>query len=164
MRGLLRVLRWISTGAAIVATVASLFVVSAYVLLQSEAGRVRVVEILNRQLSTPGGTQVRIGRLEGDLPGSIVIHDVTLGDGDGTWLRLSRGSANWRPVALFSGTLSIVHLELDGLQMLRQPRRPHDESTTELRWPELPLRVTVGQFSLREAALAQAVQESLSCF
>ena len=157
MRRLLRVLRWMGIGVAVVATVASLLVVSTYVLLRSEAGRVQVVEILNRQLSTPGGTQVRIGRLEGDLPGSIVIHDLTLGDGDGTWLRLSRGSANWRPAALLTRTLSITHLDLDGLQMLRQPRRPHGESTAEFRWPELPLGVAVEHFSLRDAVLEQAV-------
>ncbi|MCK5364088.1 MAG: hypothetical protein KAR22_14015, partial [Gammaproteobacteria bacterium] len=157
MRGLLQVLRWIGTGAAIVAIAAGLIVVSAYALLQSEAGRARVVEILNRQLSTPGGTQVRIGRLDGDPPGRIVIHEVSLSDGDGTWLRLDRGSVNWRPAALLSGNLSIAILDLDGLQMFRRPRPSEGVSDAEFRWPELPISVTVGQFSLREAALGQAV-------
>ena len=157
MRGLLQVLRWIGTGAAIVAIAAGLIVGSAYALLQSEAGRTRVVEILNRQLSTPGGTQVRIGRLDGDLPGRIVIHEVSLSDGDGTWLRLGRGSVNWRPAALLSGKLSIAILDLDGLQMLRRPRPSHGESDAEFRWPELPFRVSIGRFSLRDAVLGQAV-------
>ena len=98
MGGLLRVLRWIGTGAAVVAIVAGLIVGSAYALLQSEAGRARVVEILNQQLSTPGGMQVRIGRLDGDLPSRIVIHEVSLSDGrDNNCRHEERGT---RPVGL----------------------------------------------------------------
>lgn len=157
MRGLLRVLRWIGTAAAIVAIAASLVVVSAYALLQSEAGRARVVEFVNRQLSTPGGTQVRIGRLDGDLPGRIVIHEVTFSDGDGIWLQFGRGSVSWRPTALLAGKLSIALLDLDGLRVLRRPRPSQGESDAEFRWPELPLRVSIRRFSLRDAVLGQAV-------
>jgi len=157
MRGWLRVLRWMGIGAAIAAAAAGLLAVSAYALLQSEAGRARVVEILNRQLSTAGGMQVRIGRLEGDLTSSVVVRDVTLGDGDGTWLRLSRGSASWRPAALFSGMLSIANLDLDGLQVLRRPRSRNVQNSGEFRWPDLPLKVSIGRFSLRDAVLEQPV-------
>ena len=157
MRGWLRVLRWMGIGIAIAAAAAGLLVVSAYALLQSEAGRARVVEILNRQLSIPGGVQVHIGRLEGDLASSVVVRDVTVGDGDGTWLRLSRGSASWRPAALFSGMLSIANLDLDGLQVLRRPRSRNVQSSGEFRWPDLPLRVSIGRFSVRDAVLEQPV-------
>ncbi len=157
MLGWLRVLRWMGIAAVIAAAAAGLLVVSAYALLQSEAGRARVVEILNRQLSAAGGVQVRIGRLEGDLTNSVVLRDVTLSDGDGTWLRLSLGSASWRPAALFSGTLSIANLDLDGLQMLRRPRSRNAQSGGEFRWPDLPFGVSIGRFSLRDAVLAQPV-------
>ncbi len=157
MRRWLSVLRWMGIGAAIVTAAAGLLVVSAYAVLQSEAGRARVVQILNRQLSTPGGIQVRIGRLEGDLMGSIVVRDLSLSDGDGIWLRLSRASASWRPAALATGMLSIANLDLDGVQMLRRPRSRNVQSSGEFRWPDLPFRVSVGRFSLRDAVLEQSV-------
>ena len=91
------------------------------------------------------------------LPGRIVVHDVSLSDSDGTWLRLGRGSVDWQPAALLTGKLRIVNLNLDSLRMLRRPAPFHGESDAEFRWPELPLRISIRRFSLRDAVLGQAV-------
>ncbi|TFH50906.1 MAG: hypothetical protein E4H01_01200, partial [Lysobacterales bacterium] len=120
-RGWFRILRWTCIGAAVAACVLGLALLSGYVLLQSEAGRARLVEILNRHLSSPGATQVRIGRLQGALPGQIELHDLSVADGAGVWLRLDYIAATWRPVALLAGTLSVSKLDAAGLMVFRRP-------------------------------------------
>ncbi len=149
----LRIIRWTGIGTAVVGIVAALLLLSGYAFIQSEAGRARLVELLNRHLSTPGAVQVRIGRLEGDLPGRIELHDLSIDDADGTWLRLKFLGASWRPAALLAGTLSISNLDGRGLSVLRRPE--DTESTGEFHWPELPLGISVQNFSLREAEIAQ---------
>jgi autotransporter translocation and assembly factor TamB len=149
----LRIIRWTGIGTAVVGIVAALLLLSGYAFIQSEAGRARLVELLNRHLSTPGAVQVRIGRLEGDLPGRIELHDLSIDDADGTWLRLKFLGASWRPAALLAGTLSISNLDGRGLSVLRLPE--DTESTGEFHWPELPLGISVQNFSLREAEIAQ---------
>lgn len=155
IRGWFRILRWAGIGAAIAGCVLGLVLVLGFALLQSEAGRARLVEILNRQLSSPGATQVRIGRLEGELPGRIELHDLAVDDRDGTWLRLKYVAATWRPTALLAGTLSISKLDAEGLIVLRRPVSA--QSTGELEWPELSLGVSIERFSLGDAELAQPV-------
>jgi translocation and assembly module TamB len=152
-RRLLKILRWLSVGGAIAGAAACVLLVAAYVFLQSEPGRARLVEMLNRHLSTAGATQVHVGRLEGDLPGRIELHDLSVGDGNGTWLRLKYLGASWRPAALLAGKLNISKLDADGLTVLRRPEVAADAG--EFSWPELPVRIFVERFSLRNAELAR---------
>ena len=81
------------------------------------------------------------------------LHDLSVDDADGTWLRLKFLGASWRPAALLGGTLSISNLDARGLSVLRLPEDA--ESTGEFHWPELPLGISVQHFSLREAEIAQ---------
>ena len=152
---LLKMLRWLGIAGAIAAAMACVLLLAGYAFLQTESGRAQLVEMLNRQLSTPGATQVRIGRLEGDLPGRIEIHDLRVDDPKGTWLSLEYLSGSWRPTALFAGTLSITRLDADGLTVLRRPE--YAQSSGEFYWPELPVGVFVEHFSLDKAALAAPV-------
>ena len=122
MRRWLKILRWTVIATVIIAGTACLLLLLAYGLLQSETGRARMVEILNWHLSTPGVSEIRIGRLEGNLLDRIEIHDLKVNDGDGTWLRLKFAGASWRPGVLLGGTLSISKLDIGGLTVLRQPR------------------------------------------
>ncbi|MFA9420643.1 MAG: hypothetical protein ACERLB_10875, partial [Gammaproteobacteria bacterium] len=158
MRRLLRIVRWIGIGVAIAAGTTCLLLLIAYGLLQSESGRERIVQILNSSLSTPGVTEVRIGRLEGNLFESIEIHDLSVGDGDGSWLRLKFAAASWRAGDLFDGKLSISNLNIDGLTVLRQPREAQQaQSTGEFNWPVLPLGISIERFSLSDAVLEHPV-------
>lgn len=155
MRRCQQVLRWTGIGAAIAVTVAGLALAGAYAFVQSDWGRAQMVEFLNRQLSTPGASSVRIGRLEGDLPARIEIHDVEVADSAGTWLRLEHAGVSWSPMALLSGTLRVSNLKADGLQVLRRPRDA--ESSGEFRWPQPPLGIAVEHFSLADAVLETPV-------
>lgn len=155
MRRWLRVLRWVGLSVAIAAGVVALALLGAYAFVQSDWGRAQTVEILNRHLSTPGSSSVRIGRLGGDLPGRIEVHDLAVADGKGTWLRLRFAGASWSPMALLSGTLRVSNLEVDGLRMLRQPENA--QSTGEFDLPEPALGIIVEHFSLGDAVLEQPV-------
>ena len=155
MRRLLRILRWIGIGVTIAIGTASLLLLITYSLLQSDSGRERIVQILNSSLSTPGATEVRIGRLEGNLLESFEIHDLSVADGDGSWLRLKFVAANWRAGDLLNRKLSISNLDIDGLTVLRQPIQA--ESTGEFNWPLLPLGLSIERFSLSDAVLEHPV-------
>ncbi len=155
MRGWLRIVRWTGIAAAITAGTACLLLLIAYGFLQSESGRGRIVEIINWQLSTPGVSEIRIGRLEGNLLDRIEMHELELSDRDGTWLRLKLAGANWRPGLLLAGSLSISNLEIEGLTVLRQPRQT--ETTGEFNWPELPLGISIENFLLTDAVLEHPV-------
>jgi translocation and assembly module TamB len=154
-RGWIQLLRWTGIGAAGVLCVLGLGLVSGYAYMQSEAGRARLVEFLNRQLSSPGGAQVRIGRLEGDLPGRIEIHDLIVADADGVWLRLKFAGASWQPSALLTGKLSVSQLDAEGLVIVRKPLAA--QSSSDAGMPDVPLRVSIEHFSLRDAVLEQAL-------
>jgi translocation and assembly module TamB len=150
-----RIICWTAIGVAAISSMLGLVLVSGYAALQSEAGRARLVETLNRQLSTPGGTQVRIGRLEGDLLKRVEIQDLSVSDNQGIWLRLKSAAAIWRPAALLGGKLSISKLDADGLTVLRQPVSA--EPSEPIQWPEFPLGLSIDRFTLLDAELAHPV-------
>jgi len=155
MRRLLQILRWTGIGVAIAMLVAGLLLLITYGIIQSESGRDRIVEILNSSLSTPGATEVRIGRLEGNLLDRIEIYDLSVKDSQGSWLRLKFAGASWQPEILFAGRLSISKLDIHGLTVLRQPLQA--ESTGEFNWPGLPFGISIEQFSLSDALLEYPV-------
>jgi len=158
MRRMLRIVRWIGIGVAIAAGTTCLLLLIAYGLVQSESGRERIVQLLNSSLSTPGATEVRIGRLEGNLYESIEIHDLSVSDGDGSWLRLKYAAAEWRAGDLFDRKLGISKLDINGLTVLRQPREAQQaQSTGEFNWPVLPLGISIDSFSLGDAVLEHPV-------
>jgi len=151
----LHILRRAGIAVATLAGLAGLLLLAGYWYLQSESGRDHLVEILNRQLSTAGEIEVRIGRLEGDLLKRIEIFDFSLGDRDGSWLQIGRISASWRPLALLAHRLSISRLDIDGLSLLRQPLG--GESADEFQWPELPLKLSIEAFSIDDIVIEPAV-------
>ena len=130
---------------------------SAYAILQTDAGRARLVGFVNRQLSTPGGTEIRIHRLDGDLLRHIDIEGLVVRDKDGEWFRLSTVQIEWRPAALFNGVFLITHLNLTGLHMTRVPVQENERSPGAFHWPRLPLRIAIDRFSLEGASLAKPV-------
>ena len=130
---------------------------SAYAILQTDAGRARLVSFLNSQLGTPGGTGIRIHSLDGDLLRHIDIEGLVVHDKNGEWFRLNTVHIEWRPAALFDGVLSITHLNLIGLHMARVPVQENERSPAAFHLPHLPLPVAIDRFSLKDAFLAKPV-------
>jgi len=115
------------------------------------------VSFVNRQLSTPGGTEIRIHRLNGDLLRHIDIEGLAVRDKDGEWFRLSAAQIEWRPAALFNGAFLITHLNLTGLHITRVPVQENERSPAAFHWPRLPLSIAIDRFSLEGASLAKPV-------
>ena len=140
-----------------VVVVGCVLLLSAYAILQTDAGRARLVGFVNRQMSTPGGTKIRIHRLNGDLLRHIEIKGLTVRDKDGEWFRLSTVQIEWRPAALFNGAFLITHLKLTGLHMTRVPVQENERSPTAFHWPRLLLRIAIDRFLLESASFAKPV-------
>ena len=130
---------------------------SAYAILQTDAGRAHLVGFLNRQMSKPGDREIRIHRLEGDLFRRIDIKGLAVRDKNGEWFRLGTLQIKWRPAALFFGVFRITHLNLTGLYMARVPVRDNEPGPGAFHWPRLPLRIAIDRFSLEDASLDKPV-------
>ncbi|MDX1432364.1 MAG: translocation/assembly module TamB domain-containing protein [Gammaproteobacteria bacterium] len=155
MQRALRMLLWVIISAGVAVGAVCALVLGVYALMHTDWGRARLVELANDAMSTQDGARVHIERLTGELSSDFEIHGLTVSDRDGTWLRLERAGARWRPSALLGGLLDVARLELHGLAMLRSPVESADSQPAGS--PELPLRVRIEHFSLRDAVLEQPV-------
>ena len=114
--------------------------------------------LLSRALSTPAA-QVAIGKIEGALSSSAIIRNVTIADRDGVWLHLDQAKLTWRRSALLLRRLEVDRLEVGTLIIHRLPSpagEPASDTEKPL-LPELPLKVDIKDFSLRELALGAPV-------
>lgn len=122
------------------------------------ADRGFLADLISRALSTPT-TQVSIGGVEGALSSDATIRNITIADRDGVWLRLDSARLVWRRLALLSRRLEVDRLEIGKLEVLRRPLPAQDavpESDQPL-LPELPVRIQIQDFALRELALGQPI-------
>lgn len=70
-------------------------------------------------LLSGGGLEVKIGALEGPLPGAVTLRDVVISDPEGVFLRLPRATLDWSPLALVRGRFAIDELSSEGGELLR---------------------------------------------
>ena len=113
--------------------------------------------VIAKALSSPDIT-VRIGSVEGALSSQSTIRDLSLADSAGVFLRVDRVDLDWRRAALLSRRLEVNRLLIGEVSLLRKPSRSSKAvDPTEPLLPELPLKLVVNQFELREFVLDQAV-------
>ncbi|UCH74167.1 MAG: translocation/assembly module TamB domain-containing protein [Rhodospirillales bacterium] len=98
-----------------------LTLVATHAILQSETGRAQVARQLESLLSQPGKRGVTIGRIEGNLPATIRIDEITLADGRGPWLTVRGFALDWSPLALVRGRLEIDSLGAREVSISRRP-------------------------------------------
>ncbi len=123
-----------------------------------EADKGFLSDLISRALSTPS-TRVSIGDVEGALSSDATIRNITISDKDGVWFRLDRVRFVWRRLALLSRRLEIDKLEIGKLEILRRPI-PADEAVPgadQPLLPELPVKVQIADFLLRELSLGAPV-------
>ncbi|QFU17479.1 translocation/assembly module TamB domain-containing protein [Microvirga thermotolerans] len=114
--------------------------------------------LISRALSTPT-TRVSIGAVEGALSSDATIRNITIADRDGIWLRLDSARLVWRRLALLSRRLEVDRLEIGRLEVLRRPL-PSEEAvpgSDQPLLPELPVRIQIQDFALRELALGEPI-------
>lgn len=96
-------------------------------VLNSPIGHRFVVERIMRY-APASGLRVTIGRIEGSLYGTSTLHDVTLSDPKGAFLRVPEVELDWRPFSWFTRGLDVRKLVLHRGVLLRQwnlrPGRP----------------------------------------
>jgi translocation and assembly module TamB len=113
---------------------------------------------LSRVLSTPA-SRVSIGSVQGALLSDSTINDISIADRDGVWLKIDRVRFNWTRSALLFRKLQIDKLEIGTVTIARrrlQNEMP-DAVSDEPLLPELPLKVEIKDFSLKELALGEPV-------
>lgn len=117
-----------------------------------------VSSLLSRVLSTPT-SRVSIGSVQGALLSDSTINDISIADRDGVWLQVDRVRFNWRRTALLLRRLEIDKLEIGTIKILRKPLPNEQVMPTPDApiLPELPLKVVITDFSLKELAMGETV-------
>ena len=158
-RRILRFLAWIGAG---LLGVVVLLAVAVVLIGGTETGRQWLADTIVEQISVPGETEVSLSRLEGPLPGTIVLNGVSVADREGIWLTVDRAMLDWNPLRLLSREFSVELLQADGVRVIRPPvpGEPDPTPSEPFSWPTLPVEVDVQKFlatvTLEEAVAGQA--------
>ena len=83
-----------------------LLIVSAVALLNTPIGERFLADRIARQ-TFPNGLNIRIGRIEGNIYGEAVLHDVALSDPQGVFMTIPRAEVDWNPRGWLSNRLEI---------------------------------------------------------
>ena len=83
-----------------------LLIVGALVVLNTPLGE-RFIASRIAERTFPNGLNIRIGRIEGNLYGAAVLHDVRLSDPKGVFLTIPRAEIDWNPGGWLSNRLEI---------------------------------------------------------
>ena len=130
-----------------------LLLVAALVLLNTPLGERFLASQIAKQ-TFPNGLTIRIGRIEGDIYGEAVLHDVTLSDPQGVFLTIPRAEVDWNPRAWLSNRLEIDSFAARRAQMTRLPEfLPSEEEG-----PILPgFDISIDQLAIDNLMLAPGI-------
>src|SRR5690606_35707201 len=106
------------------------------------------------KVAPASGLEIRIGRIEGDLFGAAVLHDVVLSDPKGQFLRMPVVELDWRPLNWLWSGLDVRRLVARRGTLLRFPElNPGDPDAPIL--PDFDIRVD--HFELDRLRLAEGI-------
>ena len=112
----LRVAKWtLGIIAAIV-----LLIVAGIALLDSSAGKRFIIDQVE-QIEAESGLRIGIGRIEGSIYSEATLHDVTVADPKGVFLRIPELELDWRPLSWLSSGLDIRSAVARRGNLLRLP-------------------------------------------
>ena len=97
-----------------------LLIVGGLVVLNTPLGE-RFLASRIAERTFPNGLNVRIGRIEGNLYGAAVLHDVRLSDPKGVFLTIPRAEVDWNPGAWLSNKLEIDSFAARRANLARLP-------------------------------------------
>jgi len=122
----------------------------------------RLSRFLEDQLSDGDDRQVNITGFRGALSSEATLDRMTISDADGVWLVLEDAVLDWTRSALLRGELQVNTLTAARLEVLRPPLPVEgvdlpDAEALPFSLPELPVRVEIGQISIAEVVLGEAI-------
>lgn len=128
---------------------------------QAQSDQSVLARVVSRVLSTPSA-RVQIGDIEGALSSDATIRNLRISDSEGVWLSVDSARLVWSRTALLRGRLQVDLLEIGRVEMARRqtPSAEADALAPEGEQPllpEIPVKVIVDRFSLKELALAEPV-------
>ena len=148
---MVRAARVVTVGFAVIAVLAAL-VLGGRAFLASDAGRALIVRAL--PLYAPqSGLRVRAGRIEGNVFGTLRIHDLDLADPAGTFAHVPVLDLAWQPLTLIQNRLTVRSAVAPEVAVLRRPRLRPSADTRVL--PDID--IVVGRLSIARIDLAAAV-------
>ena len=110
-----------------------------------------------RQLDT-GETVIRIDDIGGEWPRRLTLEGVSIADGDGEWLTLTRAVLEWDPNALWRGDVRVTTLETDGFSLARLPGGDETADTSgRFTLPALPVDIHLDHFAFRDTQVGRPV-------
>jgi translocation and assembly module TamB len=126
----------------------------------AESDKRVLADLISRALSSPS-MNVSIGAVDGVLSSDASISDIVLSDGQGPWLRIDKVRLVWNRLALFSRRLEVDQLTIGRMEFLRRPLAPEtlppDNGGPRSILPELPVKVIVKQFAVKELSLSEPI-------
>ncbi len=154
-----RIGRWLAIGTGAITALLLVAAVVAYQWAQSETGRAWIALQAGRALSTPGQTEVSIGRLEGRLPHEIRIGALTIADGQGVWLEAQSLRLDWHPWSLLDDSFEASLISADSVRLARLPSSPGTttQPSAPMVLPSLPVRIMVRQLTVEQLRLDEPV-------
>ena len=97
-----RIAKWVLGAIAVLL----LAVVGVVVGLNTPLGERYLAERLSREVFA-NGMNIRIGRIEGNIYGAAVLHDVAVSDPKGVFLTIPRAEVDWNPRGWLSYRLDV---------------------------------------------------------
>ncbi|MCK8602256.1 translocation/assembly module TamB domain-containing protein [Desulfoferrobacter suflitae] len=152
-----RVLRWL----VISCSSMILLLLMVFGLIQTSAVKEQISSRLSKLLSSSPDQQIYIGELQGFIPFTIRIDQITLGDRKGTWLTLDKLLFRWSPLALLHGAIHVDAISAAKLAVQRAPHAPPGEeeekpqASEPFKLPEALPNVMVEQLTVAELSLGR---------
>jgi translocation and assembly module TamB len=150
-------LRWGMISLALPISLLSLLLLSLYLLLQTDAGKMSLLAFINWQLADADGTKIVIHTMQGNPFQRFSISGLTLLDDSGELLQLDSAVLEWRPAALFAGEFRITDLQLSGLLINGSTSQSALETRGLNNTIQILEHISVDQLLLENATLAAAV-------
>ena len=130
--------RWAKRLGWLLALILAPFVI-AFALLNTPIGKRFIAEQI-AAVAPASGMRFEVGRIEGDLFGKAVLHDVVLLDPKGAFLTVPRAELDWRPLSWLSSGLDVRNLTAERGRLLRLPELlPGDPDAPIL--PDFDIRI-----------------------
>lgn len=94
--------------------------IAGLLLLNTSIGHRFIADVINKQ-TFANGLEIHVGRIEGNIYGTPVVHDVRFSDPKGVFLIVPRAEGKWHPLAWFENTLHIEQFAARRGELLRLP-------------------------------------------